>query len=155
MYAALWTKSSFSFLEGASHAEEHVEEAHRLGISSIAITDRDGVDGVVRAHVKAREIGMHIIIGAQITVAAPGTVLASSAVSTELGGHGPGWDVPDEAAPALVGRRSRTSAKPRAMPETPRSSIVLLPRPIATAWRSITRLITADRRRWHDKGDSR
>ena len=42
VYAPLWCKSNFSFLEGASHAEELVEEAHRLGLRSIALTDRDG-----------------------------------------------------------------------------------------------------------------
>jgi error-prone DNA polymerase len=67
-YSALWCKSHFSFLEGASHPEELVEEAHRQGLRSIAITDRDGVYGVVRAHEKARELGMHVIIGAQVTV---------------------------------------------------------------------------------------
>src|SRR3569623_1860009 len=36
-YAPLWCKSNFSFLEGASHAEELVEEAHRLGLRSLAI----------------------------------------------------------------------------------------------------------------------
>ncbi|MCA9676809.1 MAG: PHP domain-containing protein, partial [Myxococcales bacterium] len=54
-YAPLWCKSNFSFLEGASHPDELVEEAHRLGLGSVALTDRDGVHGVVRAGVKARE----------------------------------------------------------------------------------------------------
>ena len=51
-YAALWCKSNFSFLEGASHPDELVEQAHALGVQAIALTDRDGVHGVVRAHVK-------------------------------------------------------------------------------------------------------
>ena len=72
MYAPLWCKSNFSFLEGASHAEELVEEAHRLGIGSLALTDRDGVYGMVRAHVKARELGVQLICGAQLTVARAG-----------------------------------------------------------------------------------
>src|SRR5689334_4351171 len=67
-YAALWCKSNCSFLEGASHPEELVEEAHRLGIRAIAITDRDGVYGVVRAHEKARELGVQLVLGAQISV---------------------------------------------------------------------------------------
>ncbi len=67
-YAPLWCKSNFSFLEGASHPEELVEEAHRLGLPSLALTDRDGVYGVVRAHVKAREMGVKLIIGSQITM---------------------------------------------------------------------------------------
>ncbi|MCB9489879.1 MAG: error-prone DNA polymerase, partial [Deltaproteobacteria bacterium] len=68
VYVPLFCKTNFSFLEGASHPDEMVEEAYRLGLSSIAVTDRDGVYGVVRAHVKARELGMHLIVGSQVTV---------------------------------------------------------------------------------------
>src|SRR5262249_34898461 len=67
-YAPLWVKTNYSFLEGASHPEELVERAHELGLPAVAITDRDGVYGVVRAHVKARELGIRILIGAQVTV---------------------------------------------------------------------------------------
>ena len=67
-YIPLWCKSNFSFLEGASHPDELVEEAHRLGLSALALTDRDGIYGVVRAHVKARELGLHLIVGSQVTV---------------------------------------------------------------------------------------
>jgi error-prone DNA polymerase len=66
-YAPLWCKSNFSFLEGASHPEELVEEAARLGLRSVALTDRDGVYGLVRGFVKARELGIHLITGAQLT----------------------------------------------------------------------------------------
>ncbi|NIV47986.1 MAG: PHP domain-containing protein, partial [Gammaproteobacteria bacterium] len=47
-------KSNFSFLEGASHPEELVETAAGLGLEALALVDRDGVYGVVEAHVKAR-----------------------------------------------------------------------------------------------------
>jgi error-prone DNA polymerase len=67
-YVPLWCKSNFSFLEGASHPDELVEEAHRLGLPAVALTDRDGVYGVVRAHVKARELGMKLVIGSEVTV---------------------------------------------------------------------------------------
>jgi error-prone DNA polymerase len=67
-YVPLWCKSNFSFLEGASHPDELVEEAHRLGLPAVALTDRDGVYGIVRAHVKARELGMKLIIGSEITI---------------------------------------------------------------------------------------
>src|SRR6266513_4071214 len=97
-YAPLWCKSNFSFLEGASHAEELVEEAHRVGIRSIAITDRDGVYGMVRAHTKAKELGVQLICGAQVTIAAPAARLAPSPVTIprvgfhhEEHGRGPGW----------------------------------------------------------------
>ncbi|MGH7949349.1 MAG: PHP domain-containing protein, partial [Candidatus Binataceae bacterium] len=64
-YVPLWCKSNFSFLEGASHPDELVEEARRLGLSALALTDRDGVYGIVRAHVKAREAGLHLIVGSE------------------------------------------------------------------------------------------
>ena len=67
-YVPLWCKSSFSFLEGASHPDELVERAHAFGIPAFALTDRDGVHGVVRAHVKARELGVSLIVGAEVTV---------------------------------------------------------------------------------------
>ena len=67
-YAPLWCKSNFSFLEGASHPEELVEAAHRLGLPALALTDRDGVYGLVRAHLKARELGLRLIAGAQVTL---------------------------------------------------------------------------------------
>ena len=66
--AALWCKSHFSFLEGASEPEALVLRAHKLGLSAIALTDRDGLYGVVRAHVKAKELGLQLIIGAQMTL---------------------------------------------------------------------------------------
>src|SRR5258706_5013377 len=67
-YVPLWCKSNFSFLEGASHPDELVDEACRLGLPAIALTDRDGVYGVVRAHLKAREVGLKLIIGSEISV---------------------------------------------------------------------------------------
>ena len=67
-YVPLWCKSNFSFLEGASHPDELIEEASRLGLAALALTDRDGVYGVVRAHIKARELGLKLIIGSQVTV---------------------------------------------------------------------------------------
>ena len=67
-YVPLWCKSNFSFLEGASHPDELVERAHALGLPALALTDRDGVHGVVRAHVKARELGVSLIVGAEVTV---------------------------------------------------------------------------------------
>ncbi len=67
-YAPLWCKANYSFLDGASHPEELVEEAARVGIRSLAVTDRDGVYGIVRAFVKAREFGVHLITGSQVTV---------------------------------------------------------------------------------------
>ena len=68
MYVPLWCKTNYSFLEGASHPEELVEEAHRLGLPAIAVTDRDGLYGIVRAHVRAKELGIKLIAGSEVTV---------------------------------------------------------------------------------------
>ena len=68
LYVPLWCKSNFSFLEGASHPDELVDEASRFGLPALALTDRDGVYGIVRAYVKAREVGLKIIVGSEMTI---------------------------------------------------------------------------------------
>jgi error-prone DNA polymerase len=67
MYAELHAKSNFSFLEGASHPEELVDRAAELGYAAVAVTDRNSLAGVVRAHVAAKQLGMKLVIGAEIT----------------------------------------------------------------------------------------
>ena len=67
MYAELHCKTNFSFLEGASHASELVERAHELQYSAIAITDRNSLAGIVRAHMAAKDIGLPLIVGAHLT----------------------------------------------------------------------------------------
>jgi error-prone DNA polymerase len=67
-YVPLWCKSVYSFLDGASHPDELIEEAHRLGLRSLALTDRDGVYGIVRAHKKAQELGVRLIVGSELTL---------------------------------------------------------------------------------------
>ncbi|OGB23727.1 MAG: error-prone DNA polymerase [Burkholderiales bacterium RIFCSPLOWO2_02_FULL_57_36] len=64
-YAELQCASNFSFLRGASHAEELVARAAQLGYSALAITDECSLAGVVRAHVEAKKLGLHLIIGSQ------------------------------------------------------------------------------------------
>jgi error-prone DNA polymerase len=70
-YAELHALSNFSFQRGASHPEELVERAHALGYSALAVTDACSIAGVVRAHVRARELKLHLIIGAEFRVQAP------------------------------------------------------------------------------------
>ncbi|MEZ4450061.1 MAG: PHP domain-containing protein [Nannocystaceae bacterium] len=69
--AALWVKSNFSFLCGASHPDELVERAHAIGLRALALTDRSGVYGSVRAHVAARPLGLKLLHGAEVTIARP------------------------------------------------------------------------------------
>ena len=71
-YVPLWCKSNYSFLEGASSPEQYVSKAAELQLKSIALTDRDGVYGIVKGHVAALEYGIHLIIGAQISIHDPG-----------------------------------------------------------------------------------
>src|ERR1700752_769952 len=54
-YAELHSHTNFSFLDGASHPEELAEEAARLGLNALAVTDHDGFYGVVRFSQAARE----------------------------------------------------------------------------------------------------
>ncbi|MBL8850515.1 MAG: PHP domain-containing protein, partial [Planctomycetaceae bacterium] len=78
-YAELHCKTNFSFLEGASHPDELVQRAGELGHAALAITDRNSVAGVVRAHVAAKEIGLKLLIGAEVTPGdAPPVVLLAT-----------------------------------------------------------------------------
>ncbi len=67
-YAELHCHSNFSFLDGASHPEELVEEAARLGLEALALTDHDGFYGVVRFAEAAREVGMPTVFGAELSL---------------------------------------------------------------------------------------
>ncbi len=61
MYSELQVTSNFSFLRGASHPHELVEQASAIGHNEIAITDRNTFAGIVRAHAAAKKCGIRII----------------------------------------------------------------------------------------------
>ena len=65
-YVELHCKTNFSFLEGASHADELVEQAAALGYEGLAITDRNSLSGVVRAHTATKDVPLNLIIGAEL-----------------------------------------------------------------------------------------
>ncbi|SDD16947.1 error-prone DNA polymerase [Actinokineospora iranica] len=67
-YAELHCHSNFSFLDGASHPEELVEAAALLGLDAIAITDHDGMYGVVRFAEAARELGIRTVFGTELSL---------------------------------------------------------------------------------------
>lgn len=69
-YAELHCHSNFSFLDGASHPEQLAEEAGRLGLEALALTDHDGLYGVVRFAEAARAVGLPTVFGAEITITA-------------------------------------------------------------------------------------
>ena len=64
-YCELHCMSNFSFLRGASHAEELVRQAMQLGYAALAITDECSLAGVVRAHNVIKDALFHLIIGSQ------------------------------------------------------------------------------------------
>lgn len=65
-YVELHAKSNFSFLEGASHPHELVEQSAALGYGGIAITDRNSLAGVVRGFTAARDAGIPFYVGCEI-----------------------------------------------------------------------------------------
>jgi error-prone DNA polymerase len=65
-YAELQCTSHFSFLRGASSCEELFAEAAQLGIEALAITDRNSLAGIVRAHQAAKATGVRLIVGCRL-----------------------------------------------------------------------------------------
>ena len=65
-YAELQVTTNFSFLRGASHPDELVVTAAALGHSAIAITDRNSLAGIVRAHHAAKEVGFRLVVGCRL-----------------------------------------------------------------------------------------
>ena len=159
-YVPLWCKSNFSFLEGASHPDELVGRAHALGLPALALTDRDGVHGVVRAHVKARELGVPLIVGAEVTVG-DGDPAGAESTHRDEGPAGAGNAIGDEdpsGAEGLVGAgggpagsgvvHGMTTGPPAAS-----SSRCVLLAMNRTGYANLCRLITTGRLR-RPKGES-
>jgi error-prone DNA polymerase len=71
-YAELHAHSGFSFLDGSSDPEELVAEAHRLGLTALALTDHHGFYGVVRFAEAARVCGLPTVFGSELTLAPAG-----------------------------------------------------------------------------------
>lgn len=65
-YVELHCKSNFSFLEGASHADELFRQAAELGYKGLAITDRNTLSGIVRAHTAAKDAQLRLIVGTEL-----------------------------------------------------------------------------------------
>ena len=106
-YAELHCHSNASFLDGGSHPEELAEEAARLRLEALAITDHDGMYGIVRFAEAARALGLPTIFGAELTLTPdssrpPGARAAGGAD----GDAGPGWGASGGAGPGAGGVRA-------------------------------------------------
>ena len=134
-FAELHCLSNHSFLQGAAHPEELVNQAHALGYEAIAITDECSYAGLVKAHMAAKACGIKLIVGAEFTLQA----------------HNP--DPPPRQTPS-----------PQAQPELPETQLLETPQTLATdakivllatnreTYGQISALITKLRRR-ADKGE--
>ena len=119
-YAELHCHSNFSFLDGASHPEELAEEAARLGLAALAVTDHDGFYGVVRFAHAARECGLPTVFGTELTLGIdapaerdPRSRRASTSWSSPRGRS----DTP--ASPGRSARRSSRGRRARPAPPSP------------------------------------
>ena len=95
-YAELHAHSSFSFLDGASHPEELAAEASRLGLSGLAITDHDGLYGIVRHSQAAAAAALPAVFGAELHLPVPAGVHGARPVLDDVTG------VPDPRADHLL-----------------------------------------------------
>ncbi|MFD3748104.1 error-prone DNA polymerase [Nocardia sp. NPDC058633] len=119
-YAELHAHSAYSFLDGASQPEELVEEAVRLGLEALALTDHNGFYGTVRFAEAAREWGMPTVFGAELSLgtdakAAPGRGDAVRRRSVPRGGSR--VSDPQHASAAVVSGRGHAHA-PDSVPRT-------------------------------------
>ncbi|HEY0838189.1 MAG TPA: error-prone DNA polymerase [Azospirillum sp.] len=75
-YAELQVTTNFTFLEGASHPDELALTAAALGHAALAVTDRNALAGVVRAHVAAKQHGLRLVVGCRLDLTDAGSLLA-------------------------------------------------------------------------------
>jgi error-prone DNA polymerase len=99
-YAELHCHSNASFLDGGSHPEELAEEAARLRLEALAITDHDGMYGIVRFAEAARGLGLPTIFGAELTL--PGAAEARPGRTRPAAGAAGRTGTPDPAGEHLV-----------------------------------------------------
>ncbi|MFI2102575.1 error-prone DNA polymerase [Isoptericola sp. NPDC019693] len=101
-YAELHAHSAFSFLDGASHPEELAAEGARLGLEALALTDHDGLYGVVRFAEAARKVGLPTVFGAELHLPAPVTPGAAPGTAGSRPVLDPPTGVPDPRATHLL-----------------------------------------------------
>jgi len=83
-YAELHCHSNFSFLDGASHPDELIEAAGRMRLDAIALTDHDGMYGVIRFAEAAREVGIRTVFGSELSL---GLSMPQNGIADPEGNH--------------------------------------------------------------------
>jgi DNA polymerase III alpha subunit len=158
-YAELHCHSNFSFLDGASPVEDLVERAVQLGLTGLAVTDHQGLYGVVRFAAAAHEAGLRPVIGIEVELvdaAAPdpgGIVIPGRrplrrgrvSIAVDPGtprptGGNPARPRPERAR--LPGHRAVVKEDLRGIGERQRGSHLVLLARDATGYRSLCRLVS-------------
>ncbi|MFO0679689.1 MAG: error-prone DNA polymerase [Polyangiaceae bacterium] len=67
-YVELWARTNFSFLRGATKPHAMMKKARDLGYDACAVTDTDGLYGIVRAHEEAVKQGLRVLVGSELTL---------------------------------------------------------------------------------------
>ena len=83
-YAELHCHSNFSFLDGTADPETLVEEAVRLGLDCLALTDHDGLYGAARFAEAASAYDLRTVYGAELSL---GLSAPQNGVADPEGGH--------------------------------------------------------------------
>ena len=68
-YVELQVASNYSFLRGASHVEELLLTARHYGYDAIGLTDHNSLAGIARAHARAAEVGIRLVVGCRLDLA--------------------------------------------------------------------------------------
>ena len=88
-YVELTARTNFSFLAGATPPELMVFRAAELGYDAIAITDRDGLYGIVRAQEEGERQGVRVIVGCELTLEQDGPRACPRRAGQADHAHGP------------------------------------------------------------------
>ena len=156
-YAELHAHTNFSFLDGASAADDLVERAIAKGLTALAVTDHNGLYGAVRFMGVAEEAGLHGIVGTEIDLLDPAVPDHASIVilprrRPRRRRAGPTDDTPSpaEGRPArprpqrakLPGHRAPVKEDFRGIDDRARGPHLVLLARSSVGWRSLSRLIS-------------
>ena len=160
-YAELHSHTNFSFLHGASPVEDMAERAAQLGLTGLAVTDHDGLYGVVRFTTAAQAVGIRPVLGIEIELldpAAPdpdGLVVPArrrrrTRAPTPAAAASPGSGTAIEGLPArprpdrarLPGHRRTVKEDLRGIGERQRGPHLVLLARNTTGYRSLCRLVS-------------